>query len=208
MSRPLIDYYFWLSSDWSFLGHRRLLAIAGRHNAVIRYLPVRMKLLLDKTGGMVLSQRSPQRQRYRLDELRRWRDRLGFPINLAPAHFPVDNEKALRVVAGAIASGHDVGELVEAYMRAVWVEEQDIADRGVVLDIASRRGLRGAEIDTWIASAETDQTLTANTAAAAEAGAFGAPTYVVAGEVFWGQDRLDFLAERVTALALSALARS
>lgn len=201
MSRIEIDYYFWLSSDWSFLGHGRFLALARRHHARVNFRPVRMRPLLDMTGGIVLTQRSAQRQAHRVAELLRWRDRLGFPINIAPAHFPVDNEQALRVVAGAILAGRDVGDLAEGYMRAVWIEERNIADRAVVLDVAARHGVTAAEAELWCQADEADRLLTQNTEAAAAAGAFGAPTYVAGGELFWGQDRLDFLAEHLAFLA-------
>ena len=209
MNAPmLIDYYFWLSSDWSLLGHRRFLSLARRFGAKVCFHPMRMKELLDLTGGVVLNELSRQRRDYRMVELQRWRDRLGFPITLNPKHFPVDNERALRVVAGAVSSDCDVGDLVEGYMRAVWIEDRDISDQSTVIDIAVRHGLDAARAEYWIAAADSSQALSVHTRAAAAAGVFGAPSYVVAGEVFWGQDRLDFLAERLQAVALAAACKT
>lgn len=197
----IIDYYFWLSSDWSFLGHERLHRLAAYHGASIRYLPVRHRELFAATGGQLLGDRSSQRQAYREAELRRWCDRLAFPLNMSPRHFPVDNEAALRVVTGAALNGFvATGKLIEAYMRAVWQEERNIADNDVVIEIAAEAGLRPDQALRFLSDPMVIEELGKNVRSAERHGVFGAPSYVVNGTVFWGQDRLDFLAEHLLRL--------
>lgn len=196
-----IDYYFWLSSDWSFLGHERLHRLAAYHGATIRYRPVRHRDLFAATGGQLLGERSSQRQAYRETELRRWCDRLAFPLNLSPRHFPVDNEAALRVVTGAARNGFvATGTLIEAYMRAVWQEERNIADNDVVIEIAAEAGLHHDQALRSLADPAVTEELGKNVRSAEQHGVFGAPSYVVNGIVFWGQDRLDFLAQHLLRL--------
>lgn len=195
MSAMIIDYFFWASSDWTYLGHRRLLDIAAQCGASVRYRPVRMMPLLKATGGLPLGERSQARQEWRKIELKRWTSRLNMPINMAPDHFPVDNEKALRLMAGADMAGHDIGDLVEAIMTALWVGNRDISDISVLTEVAGRCGIPADVARGYMDCSEADAVLSANTDAAIAAGAFGAPTYVANGDVFWGQDRLGQLTE-------------
>ncbi|OXT02136.1 hypothetical protein B7H23_04220 [Notoacmeibacter marinus] len=197
MSQAVIEYYFWPSSDWSFLGHRRLRDLARRLNATVAYKPVRSGSLLQATGGLPLMQRSQQRQAYRMVELERWAQALGSDLIPQPQHFPVDNENALRLLAGAILQNHDIGDLAEAVMRALWIEDRNIADMATLQDIASMFKYSGEQVQHWIGSAESGSLIDDNTQAAIEAGVFGAPSYVVEGEIFWGQDRLPQLEKRL-----------
>ena len=81
-----IDYYFWMNSDWAYLGADRLEALAARHQARIRYLPVDLPDVYARTGGVLLGQRAPERQAYRVTELARWCRKLGIHVNPTPAY--------------------------------------------------------------------------------------------------------------------------
>jgi 2-hydroxychromene-2-carboxylate isomerase len=114
-------------------------------------------------------------------------------LNLQPSHFPVPEDLAARVVIAAKRAGADALQLSNAILRAVWAEERNIADPGTLRATAGENGLDG---DALLAAAETDavrEEHAANTAEAIGRGVFGAPSYVYQGELFWGQDRLDFL---------------
>ena len=194
-----IDYYYWINSDWAYLGHDRLLEIASRHGAVIDYLPVDLPHVYSRTGGMLLGQRAPERQAYRVAELGRWCARLGIHVNPAPQFMCPNGDQASCLVIAAKRAGHDPGPLSKALLRAEWVEEQDIADPRTLLAVAGACGLDAARLLEAAGSFDIQQEYRGNTDRAIRAGVFGSPSYMVGGELFWGQDRLDFLEEKLAA---------
>jgi 2-hydroxychromene-2-carboxylate isomerase len=185
-----IDYYFTPVSPWTYLGHQRLEALAAKHGAEIAYKPMDVAKVFAASGGQPLAQRPKQRQAYRLAELDRWRKHLGIELTLQPKHFPVPAERAMRMI---IAAGPSAGRLAFAFMRACWAGERDLSDPATLRAIAGEAGLDG---DALLAAGEREETariLAANTEEAIARQVFGAPTYVYRNELFWGQDRLDFL---------------
>lgn len=187
-----IDYFVSLQSPWTYLGHQRLLDIASRHGAEIRIAPVNFGTIFPKTGGLPLPKRAPERQKYRMMELRRWRSFLDVPLNFSPAHFPVDETLAAGMVGAARDAGLDAVGLAGAVLRAVWTEEKNIGERDTLLAVADGLGLDGSALAS-AAEADAGATWQRDTEAALERGVFGAPTYIYRDELFWGQDRLDFL---------------
>lgn len=189
-----IDYYFSPSSPWTYLGHQRLAGIATRHGANIRVMPVDVGgRIFPGSGGVPVAQRAPQRQAYRLVELRRWANHLGLPLNLQPRHFPTPGHDAARLIilADRQAGAEVAMKLGLGIMRGLWAEERDIADAATLAAIADDCGLAGTQLVTDLAAA--DARYAENTSQAVEAQVFGAPWYTYLGEPFWGQDRLDFL---------------
>jgi len=190
-----IDYYFWMNSDWAYLGADRLEQLAARRGASIRYLPVDLPAVYARTGGVILPMRAPERQAYRVAELKRWCKRLGIHVNPTPRFMCPDAGLASRVVIAADSAGVQVAALYKAILAAQWCEEQDISDATTLRAILLSQNL---DADTLLRLAETSAVQTAyvrNTDAAVAAGVFGSPSYVLNGELFWGQDRLDFLEE-------------
>ena len=194
----VIDYYLFMLSPWAYLGGPRLQEIARRHGAEIRVKPIDMAVVYPETGGVPMAKRAPARLDYRLAELRRWRDHLGMTLNIKPAHFPVAHETASRMViaagdvAGGVAGGDPFG-LAQALLTAVWAEERDVSDAGTLQEIAEATG---HDAGALLAAAEQAGTAKAYAALSEEAvsrNVFGSPSYVYRNEVFWGQDRLDFL---------------
>lgn len=188
-----LDYYFALQSPFSYFGNTRLQDVADRHGAVIRYRPVILSRLFAATGGLPLAQRPPERRSYRLMELARWSGHLGIPINLEPKFFPVDETLAARMVIGAEREGFDVGCLTTAIMRAVWELDANIADRCTLAQVAAGCGFDGDGLLELANDPEVADLHTSNTEDAIACGVFGVPTYVLEDELFWGQDRLEFL---------------
>ncbi len=190
----VVDYYHSLVSPWTYLGGPRLGRIVEQAGARVNVKPIDLSKVFPVSGGLPLAKRAPQRQAYRLVELARWRDHLGMPLNLEPRFFPARDGLAARTVIAARQAGADAGVLSNAILRAVWVEERNIADAGDLLAICGENGCDAAAL---AAAAETEAVadeFAANTAEAIELGVFGSPSYVYRGELFWGQDRLDFLA--------------
>ncbi len=188
-----ITYFFSLASPFSYLGHERFLALAAKYGARVHFKPADMSVVFPKTGGLPVKQRSPQRQAYRLLELRRWKESLGVQMNIEPKFFPVADPLAARTVLAGEQMGADSGALALAIMRAVWVEEKNIADRATLVALANGVGLEGEIVVGAAESESVKEEYVANTQEALNVGVFGVPSYVYKGEIFWGQDRLDFL---------------
>lgn len=182
-----IDYFLTPTSPWTYLGHARFAEIAKCHGASVSVKPVDYGVIFPQSGGLPLAKRAPQRQAYRLQELARWRDHLGVPLNIHPKFFPADPTQA----ACLICAAPDAKRMAIAgdCLRAVWAEEKNIADAGVLAEIAARHGIA----DAAGAVARGKAIYESNTQEAVARQVFGAPTYVYRDELFWGQDRLDFL---------------
>ncbi len=189
----IVDYYVFLASPWAYLGSRRFAEIAKRHGASIRIIPMAAAEVFPVSGGLPLAKRAPQRQAYRIVELKRWREFLGVPLNLQPSFFPMNEALAARLVIASREAGQDAVGLAHAMMHAVWAEDRNIADPDVLEQIVIECGLDPAKL---FAAAESDAVqaeYARGTQQAIEANVFGAPSYVIDGEIFWGQDRLDFV---------------
>src|SRR5256884_3421299 len=97
----VVDYYFTPVSPYTYLGHERFLEIAARHGATIAVKPVDYGRIFPVSGGLPVKQRAPQRQAYRLTELRRWRDHLALPLNLEPKYSPYAADAAALMIVAA-----------------------------------------------------------------------------------------------------------
>lgn len=190
-----IQYFFAPHSPYVYLGHERLLKLAAQYGAMIEPKPFDLGAVFSQSGGLPLAKRAPQRQAYRLQELQRWSQFLGLPMNLQPKFFPVDQGPASLLLAAAREQGgaDQVLELASAITRAVWVEDRNIADAGTLEQLAGDAGFDGAALLAASRTPETQRKYEAFTQEALDAGVFGAPWYVVNGQGFWGQDRLDFV---------------
>lgn len=190
----VVDYYFTPASPWSYLGHERFRAIAARHGAAVVVKPIDLGEVFPVSGGLPLPKRAPQRQAYRLVELRRWRDYLGIPINVQPRFGASSIEAASYWIIAALEDGAESAlDLSGAVMRARWAEERDIADKATLAEIARSVDLDPVQLEARAASPATAERYAALTREAIDRSVFGAPTYVYRDEPFWGQDRLDFL---------------
>ncbi len=188
-----VDYYLTLTSPWTYLGSARFEAMARAHGAEIRVKPVNYGVIFPRTGGLPLPKRAPERQAYRLMELKRWRAHLGIPLNLHPKHFPAPDGDAACMVLAAEKTGGDPLRLAHAILGAVWTEDKDITDGATLVAIAESSGHDGRALRAVAEDPETKAAYDAQTEAAIERGVFGAPTYIYQDELFWGQDRLEFL---------------
>lgn len=189
-----IDYYFATVSPYTYLAGTRLEAMAQAHGAKITYKPLDVLALFDRTGGIRPPQRHVSRQEYRLQELTRQSKKAGLPLNMKPAFWPTNPApSSYAIIAAQHAGGGDLGALVHGFTRACWADEQDISQDEVV-----RAGLTAAGFDPKLADSGLlmgAETYARNLEDAVNAGAFGAPFYIVTDtdQRFWGQDRLDDL---------------
>jgi 2-hydroxychromene-2-carboxylate isomerase len=193
-----IDYYFAPQSPWTYFGHDRFTAIAKAANATVRILPVDYGQIFPISGGLPLPKRAPQRQAYRLVELARFRDALNVPMYIQPKFFPVASDDVARlIIAVDLNDGVDAAMRISgAVFRAVWEQEMDIANPDTLAVLLGQCGLAANRFELSRGKPVQDK-FHANTQAAIAANVFGAPSYVVDGEIFWGQDRLEFLQKRL-----------
>ena len=193
-----VDYYLAPQSPWTYLGHQRLVKIAKAAGATVRVMPMDLGKVFPISGGLPLGKRAPQRQAYRLVEMARFSQAVNMPLNLHPKFFPVAGDPAARlIIAVDMHHGTDAAlQLTGAVLSAVWHEERDIADAATLAALLSEHQLDAA----CLALSNTPEVQTrygSYTQSAIDAQVFGAPTYVIDGEMFWGQDRLDFVAQKL-----------
>ena len=190
----VVDYYFATVSPYVYFGHDRFIAIAQKHGATIAVKPINLGEVFPVSGGLPLSKRAPQRQAYRLVELSRWSQLLKMPIHIQPKFFPVNGDLAAYWILAALETGLAQGlTLTGVVGRAIWEQERNVADAATMEAIATECGLPAAALGARAQTPEIAAKYAALTQEAIARGVFGAPTYVVADELFWGQDRLDFL---------------
>ena len=190
-----VDYYFAPQSPWAYLGHQRLADLVQRTGAAVRVMPIDLGgKVFPISGGLPLGQRAPQRQAYRLMELQRFSQHLKVPLNLKPRYFPVGGDDAARlIIAADLALGAQAAmKIAGAILAACWAQERNMADDKVLAELLGEQDLPGSLMEASRTQAVQERYET-YTQAAIDAGVFGAPSYVVDGEIFWGQDRLDFV---------------
>ncbi|WP_137124439.1 2-hydroxychromene-2-carboxylate isomerase [Roseomonas sp. HF4] len=199
MTAMHIDYYASLNSPWTHLGATRIEALAAQHGATLRIIPCDFGTIFAGSGGLPLPKRSPQRQAYRLQELARWRDALGIPITIRPRFFPHDEVPAAAAVIGlreTVGDGPAI-RLAHRVLKALWEEEANPADPATLAALTTDCGLDPAAVAALAADTRWRDRRLADTEAALARGVFGAPSYVIGEDIFWGQDRLDFVARRL-----------
>jgi 2-hydroxychromene-2-carboxylate isomerase len=202
-----IACYYSLSSPWAYFGGPKLQDIVRRHRAKLVLKPFDFQDVVPRTGGVPLRTRPEPRRTYHALELERWRRHLGMPLNLVPKHYPQDgrpagwNKPPGWMVIAAQERGLDAPLLSHALLRALWVEERNTADPAVRIAVANENGFPGEALQVEETSAKVQSLYKAYGEEAERLGVFGAPTYVLRGERFWGQDRLDFLDRALHELA-------
>jgi 2-hydroxychromene-2-carboxylate isomerase len=191
----VVDYYMTPVSPWTYLGHDRLRAVCAKHGAQIHLRVMDLGKVFPASGGVSLRDRPPQRRAYRLAELKRWRDYLGMPLNIEPKFFPVPAEAAATALLAVLERNGTEAALDVAgdLLRAVWAEERNIGDAATLTAVLTGRGLDAAGLLALARSAEVAARYIQHSHEAIARGVFGSPTYVYQDELFWGQDRLDFL---------------
>jgi len=180
-----IDYYFSPISPFTYLAGDDL---ENQAPGEIRYHPVDLALVFAETGGVPLGQRAKQRLDYRMAELRRIAAKRGATINFTPKYFPVDPKPATKLLLAVRDNTDQISKVLKALLTAVWVEERDVSNAQTLTEIMNELGLDPALVEH---SNTLDQQLESETREAIAAGVFGFPFYIVEGEPFWGQDRLD-----------------
>ena len=195
-----VDYYLAPMSPWTYLGHQRFVHMAKTAGATVRVIPMDLGKVFPISGGLPLGKRAPQRQAYRLVELARFSQALNLPLNLHPKFFPVGGDLASKlIIAVDMHHGAEAAlAITGAVLAAVWHKERDIADAATLASLLSEQHLDAACLPLSN-TPEVQTRYDGYTQSAIDAHVFGAPTYLIDGEMFWGQDRLDFVAQKLKA---------
>ena len=189
-----IEFYFDFISPFSYLAFQRLPGLAARYRCRVAYRVLNLaeaKLLAGNTGPTSRSQ--PLKRRYNQADKERWARRYGVPI-ANPTSYDPD-----RLNKGTFFA-EDRGE-TEAYIayawRRVWGEGGDMAGEPLLRDVARHCGWDEGAFLAYTLSPEADGRYRHATRAAHEKGVFGVPTMLLGGEMWWGNDRLDFLEDHL-----------
>ena len=190
-----VDYYFSFQSPWAYVGHQSFSALVTAYDLKVNHKPVVLVDLFSETGGLPLMKRHPVRQRYRMVELQRWRDKRGLKFHLQPANWPFNARLADGVVIAAIEAGLNPDRYLRRAFAGVWEDQLNLADPATVAKLADESGLPGRQLVDRSGSEEIGAAYEQNRQDALASDVFGSPVYVLDGEVFWGQDRIELLGD-------------
>ena len=193
-----IDYFFTSISPWTYIGHDAARALAAKHGAALAVRPVNLGGMFKVSGQVPLAERPAVRQRYRLIELQRFAHFRGKPLNVRPAHFPTDPTLADLTICAIVADGGDPLDYMGSVFSAVWAEEKNIADEATLAALLTEAGFDAAAILDKANTPAVAAVRAKNTEDAIAVDASGVPCFVLGGEPFWGQDRLDILDHALT----------
>lgn len=189
---PHIDYYFATISPFTYLAGPEFEAIVKKHDATVTYKPLDIMGLFSRTGGLPPKDRHPNRQAYRLQDMRRRAIVTGLPFTMQPAFWPTNPAPSSYAIIAAQAAGGDVGALVNALTRSCWADDKNVAEDDVIRACLEETGFDPALADSGLLAGA--DTYARNLEEAVANGVFGAPFFISdKDERFWGQDRLDDL---------------
>ena len=194
--KKTVYYFHSLSSPWAYLGWPKFKVLIAKHDLHVIVRPTR---IVPPNGGIPLLSRPLARRAYHEVELDRWRKRLNMPLVLRPKHYPTQNEFCARMVIAADTLGWNALELSHALLHALWSEELDVKDAAVRVAVANKLGMDGAQLLTMQDTPAMMAAWQASELEAQQRGCFGTPTWIYNDILYWGQDRLDFLDEALSA---------
>ena len=193
-----IDFYFDFPSPYAYLAHTQLPGIAAEHGATIAYHPFRILELMKIVGNRPTTIECKSKGRYAGVDLQRWTKRYKVDFARNPHSKSFDFAELERGALVAIEDGRGAA-YVTAIFAAIWGKPVDLSLRPALIDVLDKAGLDGSRLLERARAESVHAKLDAETQAAAERGVFGAPTIFVGDQMFFGNDRLDFVAEALRA---------
>lgn len=185
-----IEFFFDFVSPASYLAWKRLPAVAARCGAAVRHVPMFLGGVMQATGNRPPAT-VPAKGAYMLRDLQRTAAHDGVAFAFNP-HFPVNSLPLVRI-ATALLDDARYEPFVAAAFEAMWAQPVDLGDAAVVVEVLDKAGLDGAGLLALADAPAVKQATRENTDEAVRRGAFGAPTFFVGDEMFFGQDRLDWV---------------
>lgn len=195
-----VEFYFDVGSPAAYLASRRLPAICAAAGATLAWRPMLLGGVFQATGNQS-PMMVPAKGRYVLADLQRFARRHAVPFAPNP-HFPINTLTLMRIAAGLqLREPQRFAPYVESVYPAIWVDGRDMNDTAVVAAVLGESGLDAQALLALAADPEVKERLKTATQEAVGRGVFGAPTFFVGSEMYWGQDRLDFVKEALEATA-------
>jgi len=199
-----VDYFMSHGSPWTFLGHNRLNKIVKKFNVQLNMYPVNYGEIFPISGGLPVSKRPLQRQKIRLQELKRWAEFLNIDLIPEPKFFPSKSLlPSLLIIAAKIKKTNKDFELASSIMNALWVKELNIDEENSLKNIMDNLELDSEDLLSFAKSQECESIFKEYTKIAIEKNVFGAPTFIIDDQIYWGQDRLDFIERHLLKLIKS-----
>ena len=199
-----VDYFMSHGSPWTFLGHNRLNKIVKKFNVQLNMYPVNYGEIFPISGGLPVSKRPLQRQKIRLQELKRWAEFLNIDLIPEPKFFPSKSLlPSLLILAAKIKKTNKDFELASSIMNALWVKELNIDEENTLKNIMDNLELDSEDLLSFAKSQECESIFKEYTNIAIEKNVFGAPTFIIDDQIYWGQDRLDFIERHLLKLIKS-----
>lgn len=198
MSNKTIEFFFDFGSPTTYLAHTQLPRIARETGAALQYRPMLLGGVFKATGN-TSPVTVPAKGRWMGDDIARWARRYGVPFTFNP-HFPINTLTLMRGAAGLqMRQPQSFGRYADAVFDAMWVKPRNLGDAAVLAAVLGEAGLDADAFMALVGDPEVKAKLVANTEEAVARGVFGAPSCFVGDQMFFGQDRLDFVREAAAA---------
>lgn len=196
----LIEYFYSAHSAFAWLGSARLMEICARHGARLVHKPIFLSPVVEAAGGLSFAGRTQAHVDYFFGrDIEHWAEFRGVEVI---RHRPTYHDNALDLPNGVIIAAQENGEgadaLAHAILGAHWRDDADIADAATLARLIAGCGLDPQALLAAARSEPVQARHDANTAEAIARSVFGSPTYVVGGDPFYGQDRLDLVERALT----------
>ena len=192
-----VEFFFDFGSPTSYLAYTQLPKLAAECGADVNWRPMLLGGVFKATGN-ASPVTVPAKGRWMFDDMARWAKRYAVPLVHNP-HFPVNTLTLMRAATGLqMARPHDFGAYCDAVFNAMWQQQQNLGDADVLAATLSQAGLDTPALLALATQADVKARLIAVTDEAVARGVFGAPTFFVGGQMFFGQDRLEFVREALS----------
>ena len=199
-----VDYFMSHGSPWTFLGHNRINNIVKQFNVQLNMYPVNYGEIFPVSGGLPVFKRPLQRQKIRLQELKRWAEFLNIDLIPEPKFFPSKSLlPSLLIIAAKIKKTNKDFELASSIMNALWVKELNVDEENTLKNIMDNLELDSEDLLSFAKSQQCESIFKEYTKIAIEKNVFGAPTFIIDDQIYWGQDRLDFIERHLLKLIKS-----
>jgi 2-hydroxychromene-2-carboxylate isomerase len=199
MSTKAVEFFFDFGSPASYLAWTQLPGICKAHGATLIYRPMLLGGVFQATGNTSPAS-VPAKGKYMLEDLARFARRYNVPMRFNP-HFPINTLALMRCAVGLqMRQPQRFEEFVSAMFKAIWVEGRNMADPAIVAEALAQAGFDPPVVLAVTADPAVKDALKANTEEAVRRGVFGAPTVFVGDQMFFGQDRLEFVRGALTAV--------
>ncbi len=196
-----IDYDYSVASPYAYMGIDRFQELVKKYSLEVLEKPFDLVgKVFPETGGVPVPKRHPARQKYRLIEIERFGKKNNLKINKQPKFFPpADPHKAALFTISTIVNGQSLNFGKEVLSK-LWADEQDISQDLVLENICNKLNINFSELKKQAETEEIKNIYLSNSQEAIDKGVFGAPSFILDNELFWGQDRLDFLEDKIKSI--------